>query len=857
MHRERGTFYLCAVQNYSNWYSDNAALLSGHGLWLRGDAPGMRPPNAFDARSTRVLVCRLSSWEDTRFSFTHRLLYALYAENPQVFADLAYLPPHFDALRMRADQVPWWLAVASKRAPLDFDWLAISNALVQELVNLPILLRESGIPLLQSERMAAPRMPLLILGGANAVHASALWNPDPLVDGIFIGEDAESIARMNQILADAKQAGQLETGKGRLAVLRTLESIPGFFRPDAPRAARKLSGSLTELNRLHQQAPWVLDPECAGVASLQVSEGCPYFCSFCAESYSRKPYREQAGDSLRTQALELKTAQGLSEVELFSFNFNTHRDLEPLVTALAPDFGQIGLKSQRFDALAGNPRLLALMRLTGKASVTCGLEGCSDRIRAYLQKHLTGTEFREAASALLASPLRELKVFLIATGHENEADLAEFKSDLQWLLEELRRNPKKPRVLFSATPLVRFPWTPLEFEDATPPAECIRAVRRIKNVVVSSGFEFREAANEYECGLSQILVRAQTPAVLQAVSDACAREDFVFREGVPELVYNNILEALAKIGISEAQALAGHAPEAKVPWAILEPGVSHEFVKQQFHDSLLYKQNPICLGRPAVVGACQRCDACTPAQKKVIVGKRAPLPNSISDLVALNEQLRKDRRNDVSLSFALDLAPRAQGLPMATLQALLARAWMRVDPALAPHYRRALPGPCERERDLLRWAGLRELPLLWSAAGAQRCQELLALPEFRAQLAAQLEGWIRPASQPALWMPGPAWEWSLESPHEMQPGTWLNSLGLKHTLRKDGDRRICEFGKDALKKRIVSHLEWTRTGPNTQVKLVSLEKFAPVDFLRDAFSLPRPEEWARTQAIVTKILQSL
>lgn len=848
-------FYLWPVQNYSDWYSENAALLSGHGLWLRGDAPGMLPSAEFDARACRVLVCRLSGWEDTRFSFTHRLLYAFYAEHPQVYADMAFLPPHSDGERMRADGVPWWLPVAGKRPPRDFDWLAISNALVQELVNLPLLLQESGIPLKQSERMAAKHMPLLILGGANALHASALWGPDPLVDGIFIGEDAESIVRMNALLAAAKMAGKLSTGKGRLAVLRELEEIPGFFRPDAPRAARKLNGtSLAELNDRHRVAPWVMDPECAGVASLQASEGCPYFCSFCAESYSRKPYRELPGKTLREQALQLKVEQGLGEVELFSFNFNTHRDLETLVTELAPDFGAIGLKSQRFDALADNPRLLALMRLTGKASVTCGLEGCSDRIRAYLQKHLSGAEFREAARALLANPLRELKIFLIATGHENEADLAEFKDDMKWLLEELRRNPKKPRVLFSATPLVRFPWTPLEFEDALPPAECGRAVRRIKNAVVSAGFEFREAANEYECALSQILVRAQSPAILEAVHAASIKTAYAYHDAVPDTVYNAILAELAERGISESMALAGHAVDANVPWEILQPGVARSFVIQQYQDSLLYKQNPICLPRPGKVGACQSCSACAPAQKKVLIAKRPAPPPSVADLVALTEQLRNERRNDTPVAFALDLAPRCQGLPMGTLQALLARALMQTAPELVPHYRRALPGPFEREHDLLRWSGLRELPLLWSAAGATQCQELLADSQFAAQLAKRLTGWIRPGSVPQLWQAGKAWEWSLQSPCEPRPGNWLQLQGLKHTLRKEGDRKICDFGKDALKKRLVSQLEWSWDGHNAQMNMVSLEKFAPVDFLRDAFALERPEEWARTRAAVTKVV---
>ncbi len=845
------------MQDFSVWYRESAPQLSGHGIWLRGDAPGMLDPAEFAKRPSRVLVCRLSSFQDTRFSFTHRLLYALYGESARVYADLAYLPPAADVERLNADGVPWWLPIASKRHPREFGWLAISNALVQELVNLPILLRGSGIPLRQSERLVAPRMPLLILGGANAVHASALWGPDPLVDGIVIGEDAASIARVRDILADAEEKGLLENAAGRLATLDALAEVPGFFRPDAVRPARKVDGPLADLNRLQLRMPWVPDPECTGVASLQISEGCPYFCSFCAESYSRKPYREQDGTSLLAHARLMKTELGLSEVELFSFNFNTHRDIEDLVVQLAPEFGSVGLKSQRFDALAGNMRLLSLMRLADKSSVTCGLEGCSDRIRSYLQKQLTQNEFRSAAAALLANPLRELKVFLIATGHENEADLAEFRSDLQWLLEELRRNPKKPRVVFSATPLVRFPWTPLEFEDALPPDECAKAVKRIKNVVVSGGFEFREAADEYECALSQILVRAKDPRILTAVSKAAESCAFVYREGVGAEMYNTLLAELARLGYTERELLAGHDPAAAVPWSLLQPGISREYLVQQYRASLEFRQTPVCLPLGDRKGGCQRCDACTPAQKKAIVGRKVVTAGPAGDLVALDQRLRAERRNDLSVSLVLDLEDRCQGLPLGTIQSLLVRALLRADAGLAPHFRRALPGPCERERDLLRWSGVRVLPLLWSREGAVRLQALLQDSGFVARVVQDLSGWLRLGTGVQVYGGEEIMAWEIISPFACEPGSYLQTAGLKHTLRKEGSGKACDFAKDALKKKILRSLQWENTTTGSTVAAVSLAKFAPVDFLRDVFVLPRSEVWAATRARVTKILQSV
>jgi len=111
----------------------------------------------------------------------------------------------------------------------------------------------------------------------------------------------------------------------------------------------------------------------AGTASLQISEGCPYFCSFCAESWSRKPYREVGLETARREALELKRELGLTKIDLYSFNFNTYEHVRPLVGGLLEDFHSVGLKSQRFDAIAHDQGFARLLKIAGKSSITCGL----------------------------------------------------------------------------------------------------------------------------------------------------------------------------------------------------------------------------------------------------------------------------------------------------------------------------------------------------------------------------------------------------------------------------------------------------------------------------------------------------
>src|SRR5690606_32854458 len=200
------------------------------------------------------------------------------------------------------------------------------------------------------------------------------------------------------------------------------------------------------------------------------------------ESFDTKPYRENPVDAVVANALKLKRDMGLEGIDLFSFNFNFYQDLYPLLEALAKNFSAICLKSQRFDMIARDPAILDYLRAVGKGSLTFGMEGISVRIRKYLQKGLDEPDLREALGSVLKRPLRELKVFMIATGLEEEEEYIEFEAFVKALPGIMRSSSYRPRVVFSATPLVRFPWTPLEFAPAFTPEVYSKVTRRLGHI---------------------------------------------------------------------------------------------------------------------------------------------------------------------------------------------------------------------------------------------------------------------------------------------------------------------------------------------------------------------------------------
>jgi len=149
--------------------------------------------------------------------------------------------------------------------------------------------------------------------------------------------------------------------------------VPGFLLAYNPKKSSKRA-QLKQIKVLEKGIVQYNEEE-LGSGYLQISEGCRGSCSFCAENWTRKPYRELSSSVLLEKSLIMKAEMGLENIDLFSFNFNMHSDFYKLLLGLSRTFRKIGLKSQRFDMFAGDPEMIFYQQAAGKASFSCGLEG--------------------------------------------------------------------------------------------------------------------------------------------------------------------------------------------------------------------------------------------------------------------------------------------------------------------------------------------------------------------------------------------------------------------------------------------------------------------------------------------------
>lgn len=535
------------MKDYKLWYQKRKRELTQGGLWLRGEEINV----SFDYDKFPILISRLSTYRDTALSITHGTLYQIARDLAGCAADFSYLPPPKDGRIMSSDKIPWLFGTTTKAPWSEFGLIAVSNSIVQELINLPVILEKSGIERSYNKRIDNESIPIIILGGANAANCSILMHNDSPVDVIFAGGDYFLIQRIFETVRDMKTAG-----KSKREICLALSNIDGAVLPDKSSTTKAYNSS--DLNRqiLTKGSPVFYGEETAGSGVVRISEGCQFLCSFCAESWQRKPYREADADIIVQKALELKQNCGFDSIDLYSFNFNMHSQIDKIVMELSKVFRSVGLKSQRFDMIAREPGMIEFMSEAGKSSITCGLEGISGRMRNYLCKSLSDEDLMNSLRAILNSNLRSLKIFIIATGIETDDDIREFTE----LCEFIGSFKTKKRIYFSITPLVRFPHTPLESEPA-PEVDIIRSVvDKIAKVCRMTGFEFREAAEANEYFVSQILVRGDE-RVWSCMKRASKSGNFIYYDNVSQQFADDFRKELKTAGVNIKKILAGDNEE--------------------------------------------------------------------------------------------------------------------------------------------------------------------------------------------------------------------------------------------------------------------------------------------------------
>ncbi len=814
--------------DYLKWYEEVYPLLQGYGLWLRGGEINTLDKKEYDSRPYRVLFARLSTYTDVASSFTHSCLYQIASENPDIFPDIAYLPPHNDAKIFEKHAVPWLLGTGTKFGAKAFDMIGFSNSIVQEVLNIPKFLETSGIPLNRQERLEREDLPLIILGGANSIYTTSIWGNDSWVDGVFVGHDASEIKKLFEIASSMRKLG--ETKK---KILEKLENIPAFysFPSHAKNQKKEIDHSGPVVAPVKGIVPYI--EEEIGKGYIEITRGCKALCSFCAENWLRKPYKEFGEAALFKEALKMKMEMGLEEIDLSSFNFNIHSEFYKILWDFSGLFKRIGLKSQRFDVIAADPAMVEYEHAAGKSVFSAGLEGISARLRKYLNKNLDDEILKKSLGLVFKMKVRELKIFILSTGLENDDDYNEFNRFLEAIKKIKEVAMANTRVIFSITPLVKFPWTPLEFDKAYLSDVHAKVISSISGHVERNGFEARKAIETKEYVVSQILVRAADEKIKYALLNALKKTDFTYYNSVREPFFSRFMDELSKEQIEISRLFDSFSLEESMskPWANVETGIRRKALWEVYKKNVNFEE----------------------------IGKGLYNLNFSRPGFSVEEykkRVSKITADETEKSFFVNVGKKGRGVFCKYFGIVLARAIMKAEPSLAPYFRSFAASRWAKDDSEPYWVtGDDIVALRWDKKVIPLIEEKMLDDDFLGRVQSHLEGWGRLKKI----TPGKKYKTKIKfiSPYKFNGEEYFKKRKLKHTLFKETEGKYrFEFTKESVKKNIIlelnSHVPIKNRDAGGEldyiIEMTPGDKFDAKEFMQEAFECQGKHNWVKINA---------
>lgn len=636
----------------------------------------------------KILIARLSAYVNVALSMTHSMMAQIYQELPYTYCDLTYLPKPKDYQLLRDNGFATWFGSNSKLPPSKFDIISISNAVAIEQLNIVPLLHDSGVPIFKEQRMERADVPFVIAGGANS-GTVGLWCGEwktkdgtayhNFVDAVIWGDGEVAAKEFCEVVREGKQKGWTKR-----EVLRACHGrVQGFYEPDMYEHSYE-NGRLTDIKRKKgceyaefpvkratvndldtvrtletKIMPYTGDGITVDVA-IAGSVGCIGSagwgaCSFCREG-SEGPYRERSLPKVM-EALDAATRnQGTKEVSFFSLNFNQYRDFFPLVAESVKKGYTVGLISQRVDMLAETPEQIRVQRWLKKHNYSMGVEGISQRIRAYLNKNLSEWELLKVAMEMMKNGAGEIKMMMIATGLETEHDIGEFSTLMEKVNAIREKLGSNTRFRVSFTPLVPSAYTALQF------APCNSVLKygekRLRQVFLKArelGWGRRMSTSGEEPLVANFLQmggRITTGVILES----WFRDTFTCHGSVPVGTWARWLSRMPKYGVVPQVLFAEKDVSYIFPWEDMAYSTSKEILWRGYLKAVAFQGVTYCLSTRTIKGVCHvnECGACDPMKTgtpdpiliKNIVGRRvAPVitAEEIAEMAKSREKVRHCR----------------------------------------------------------------------------------------------------------------------------------------------------------------------------------------------------------------------
>ena len=550
-----------------------------------------------------------------------QILYDMFNKKEDVYCERVYSPwMDLDAI-MREKHIPLF-SMETQEPIKNFDFLGITLQYEMCYTNILQILDLSQIPLHAKDRTWDD--PIVIGGGPCAL------NPEPIAeffDIFYIGEGETVYYELMDTYKESRKQGD-----SREAFLKKAARISGLYVPSLYTVEYHEDGTIKSFLPNCPEAPETVQrqimmemtdtfyPEKPLVPFIKVTQdrvvleimrGCIRGCRFCQAGMIYRPVREKKVEKLKELAKQMLKSTGHEEISLSSLSSSDYRSLESLVRFLIEEFHgkgvNVSLPSLRIDAFSLD--VMSKVQDVKKSSLTFAPEAGSQRLRDVINKGLTEEEIINGASEAFRGGWNRVKLyFMLGLPTETVEDMEGIALLSEKIAEKYYEIPKdqrvgKVQVVASTSFFVPKPFTPFQWARMCTKEEFLgkaRVVnRKMKEMLNYKSLKY----NWHEADVTVLEgVLARGDRRVGAVIEEAYKNGALY-DAWSETFRNEIwMKAFETCGVDiDFYTTRERSLDEVFPWDFIDSGVTKEFLKREWLNSIKGTVTPNCR---------ERCSGC-------------------------------------------------------------------------------------------------------------------------------------------------------------------------------------------------------------------------------------------------------